>query len=281
MRACRSPRADPRRHRHLTMPTPATSLPWRAQPHREARHPYHGDRRNRAQRTATCRATASASAWMCSTRTRELQAHLWGTHTDADFYNPNSLQSAGESQYGLKASLQARREGPPRRRRPEDLRQCHRRAADRRGSEARAHPARTTRSSRSACATARPTPSRCCLRLPCPARSHRRHRWPRCCRRAPTTRRPVTPAALAKVTVPVPDVKGAEVFALAEKAVDGTGEEYGVGGTYALNATTHLYAQHDFINSLNGPYTLNPQRVAVHHRGGHQQHAAGQHAAVQ
>src|ERR1700733_13423100 len=65
-------------------------------------------------------------------------------------------------------------------------------------------------------------------------------------------------AALVKVTVPVPNVKGAEAFALAEKAVDGSGEEYGVGVTYALNAITHLYAQHDFINSLNGPYTLDP-----------------------
>ena len=33
-----------------------------------------------------------------------LQAHLWGVRTQADFYNPNSLQSAGESQYGAKAT---------------------------------------------------------------------------------------------------------------------------------------------------------------------------------
>src|SRR5204863_1152310 len=33
-----------------------------------------------------------------------LQAHVWGVHTDADFYNPNSLQSAGASQYGVKAA---------------------------------------------------------------------------------------------------------------------------------------------------------------------------------
>jgi hypothetical protein len=66
-------------------------------------------------------------------------------------------------------------------------------------------------------------------------------------------------SAIAKLTVPVPEVKGAEVFGLASKAIDGSGgEEDGIGGTYALNSTTHIYAQHDFVNSLNGPYTLNP-----------------------
>ena len=63
----------------------------------------------------------------------------------------------------------------------------------------------------------------------------------------------------AKVTVPVPEVKGAEAYALAEQAIDGRGgREDAIGGTYAVNATTRIYAQHDFINSLNGPYTLNP-----------------------
>jgi len=59
--------------------------------------------------------------------------------------------------------------------------------------------------------------------------------------------------------VPVPEVKGAEIFGLAEQAIDGSGgREDAIGGTYAVNATTRIYAQHDFINSLNGPYTLNP-----------------------
>jgi len=33
-----------------------------------------------------------------------VQAHLWGVRTEAEFYNPNSLQSAGESEYGAKAT---------------------------------------------------------------------------------------------------------------------------------------------------------------------------------
>ena len=31
-----------------------------------------------------------------------LQAHVWGAHTDAGFYNPGSPQAAGQSQYGAK-----------------------------------------------------------------------------------------------------------------------------------------------------------------------------------
>jgi len=66
-------------------------------------------------------------------------------------------------------------------------------------------------------------------------------------------------SARARLTVPVPEVKGAEIFGLAEEAIDGGGgREDAIGGTYAVNATTRIYAQHDFINSLNGPYTLNP-----------------------
>lgn len=187
-----------------------------------------------------------------------LQAHVWGTHTDVDFYNPNSLQSAGESQYGAKATYRLDERD---RIVAEGLKTADTATgAQQNGAELKlehtlAHNAKLELGVRHSEANAESV-------LSAPA--------------LPGTLAPVTPvaptllagadsaavgytSALAKLTVPVPDVKGAEVFGLAEKAIDGSGgAEDGVGGTYALNATTHLYAQHDFINSLNGPYTLNP-----------------------
>ena len=59
--------------------------------------------------------------------------------------------------------------------------------------------------------------------------------------------------------MPVPNVPQADVYALAEYAIDGSGgRELGVGGNYAVNPTTKLYLRHDFVNSLNGPYNLSP-----------------------
>ena len=47
------------------------------------------------------------------------------------------------------------------------------------------------------------------------------------------------------------------MFGLAEQAIDGSnGREVAVGADYALNAGTRAYLRHDFINSLNGAYTL-------------------------
>jgi uncharacterized repeat protein (TIGR01451 family) len=187
-----------------------------------------------------------------------LQAHLWGTHTAIDFYNPNSLQSAGESQYGLKAAYKLDEKN---RIVAESLKTSDSATgAEQTGAELKLehtlpHNAKVEVGVRHSEANAESV-------LSAPA--------------LPGTLTPVTPvaptlppgtsnaevgytSALAKLTVPVPDVKGAEVFGLVEKAVDGSGgEEAGFGGTYALNPTTHLYAQHDFINSLSGPYTLNP-----------------------
>jgi uncharacterized repeat protein (TIGR01451 family) len=175
------------------------------------------------------------------------QAHIWGTRTDTDFYNPNSLQSAGESQYGAKASYKLDEK-------------------DRIVAEG----LKTSDSATGADQTG--------------AQVKLEHTLPKNVKlevgilhsEAKTAGAGVTSAttlpagadnaevgytsAMAKVTVPVPDVKGAEVFGLASKAIDGTGgDEDGIGGTYALTPTTHLYAQHDFINSLNGPYTVNPE----------------------
>jgi uncharacterized repeat protein (TIGR01451 family) len=186
-----------------------------------------------------------------------LQMHLWGTHTDADFYNPNSLQQAGESEYGLKGAYRlddADRFVANVLRTSDSVT-----GADQTGADVRLE--HTLRGKAKVEVGVLHSEANAASALSAPALPGMI---------SPTT--PVAPvlpagtdnaeagytAALAKVTVPVPDVKGAEAFALAEKAVAGEGEEYGVGGTYALNATTHLYAQHDFINSLNGPYTLDP-----------------------
>ncbi|HTD11384.1 MAG TPA: SdrD B-like domain-containing protein [Steroidobacteraceae bacterium] len=184
-------------------------------------------------------------------------AHLWGTHTGADFYNPNSLQSAGASQYGLKAGYKLDdkdrlvAEGLES---SDSVTGAKQTGAQLKVERTLPHNAKLEVGVRHSEANAESV-------LSAPA--------------LPGTAAAVAPVApvlppgtnneqagytsvLAKLTVPVPQVKGAEMYGLAEKAVDGSGEEYGVGGTYAVNSSTRIYAQHDFINSLNGPYTLNP-----------------------
>ena len=185
-----------------------------------------------------------------------LQAHLWGVRTEADFYNPNSLQSAGESQYGAKATYRL----------------------DEKDSVV-AESLRTSNSTTGAQQTGAELKVE--HSLPGNAKLEAGVRHSRANAEAvlsapalPGTSTPVVPAgvaapaasaqvgytsARARLTVPVPGVKGAEIFGLAEQAIDGSGgREDALGGTYAVNATTRIYAQHDFINSLNGPYTLNP-----------------------
>jgi uncharacterized repeat protein (TIGR01451 family) len=185
-----------------------------------------------------------------------LQAHLWGVRTEAEFYNPNSLQSAGASQYGLKAAY---RLGEKDRIVAESLKTSDSTTgAEQTGAELKVEHsflgnAKLELGLRHSRANAESV-------LSAPA--------------LPGTSTPVVPAlatapgasaqvgytsARARLAVPVPGVKGAEVFGLAEEAIDGSGgREDAIGGTYAVNATTRMYAQHDFINSLNGPYTLNP-----------------------
>jgi uncharacterized repeat protein (TIGR01451 family) len=185
-----------------------------------------------------------------------LQAHLWGVRTETDFYNPNSLQSAGESQYGVKAAYRLDEKD---RLVAESLKTSNSTTgAEQTGAELKVEHsfpgnAKLELGLRHSRANAESV-------LSAPA--------------LPGTSTPVVPAeataqsasaqvgytsARARLTVPVPEVKGAEVFGLAEEAIDGSGgREDAIGGTYAVNATTRIYAQHDFINSLNGPYTLNP-----------------------
>ena len=185
-----------------------------------------------------------------------LQAHLWGVRTQADFYNPNSLQSAGESQYGAKATYRL----------------------DERDSLV-AESLKTSNSTTGAQQTGAELKVEHSLpgnaKLEVGLRHNRANAESVLSAPAlPGTSTPIVPAGAAapgasaqvgytsarmRLTVPVPGVKGAEIFGLAEEAIDGSGgREDALGGTYAVNATTRIYAQHDFINSLNGPYTLNP-----------------------
>jgi len=185
-----------------------------------------------------------------------LQAHLWGVRTEADFYNPNSLQSAGASQYGAKATYRLDERD---RVVAESLRTSDSTTgAEQTGAELKVEHSLPGNSKlevglRHSSANAESV-------LSAPA--------------LPGSSTPVVPAvpaapgasaqvgytsARARLTAPVPGVKGAEIFGLAEETIDGSGgREDAIGGTYAVNATIRIYAQHDFINSLNGPYTLNP-----------------------
>lgn len=187
----------------------------------------------------------------------QFQARVWGVRTDAGFANPNSPQSAGQSEYGAKLGIALDEKN---RLVAEALKTSNSvTGAEQTGAEIRLEhslPANSRlevglRYSLSNAASALST-------LPLPG-----------------TSTPVDTSALsgvaassalvstttvrAKLTVPVPQVPQADVYGLVEYAVDGSGgREIGIGGNYAINPTTKLYVRHDFINSLNGIYTLNP-----------------------
>ncbi len=183
--------------------------------------------------------------------------HVWGTRTDAGFYNQSSIQSEGEAEYGLKASYAlnqnnrivaealdtsdsvtgAKQQG-------ESLSLVHNlpdnivveigmRHSATNEAAALATPASTTYI----------TPIRSILPNVGPA---------------------VTSALVGytsvrlKLTAPVPYLPKASVFGVAEQAISGGGRELGVGGTYNINQTTKAYFRYDFMNTLNGPYTLDP-----------------------
>ena len=185
-----------------------------------------------------------------------VQAHLWGVRTEAEFYNPNSLQSAGESQYGAKAAYRLDERD---RVVAESLKTSNSTTgAEQTGAELKVEHSfrgnaklelglRHSRANAESVLSAPALPGTSTPLLPADA--------------AVQSASPQVgyTSARARLTVPVPEVKGAEIFGLAEEAIDGSGgREDAIGGTYAVNATTRIYAQHDFINSLNGPYTLNP-----------------------
>ncbi len=186
----------------------------------------------------------------------QLQARAWGARTDAGFYNANSPQSAGQSEYGAKAGIPLDEKN---RLVVEALKTSNSvTGAEQTGAEIKLEHSlpgnsrveaglRYSRVNANAALTALPLPGTSVAVVPSPAAL------------AASSAQTGFTSARVKLTVPVPNVPQADVFALAEYAIDGSGgREIGFGGNYAVNPTTKLYLRHDFINSLNGPYNLNP-----------------------
>lgn len=62
----------------------------------------------------------------------------------------------------------------------------------------------------------------------------------------------------AKVTAPVPKVKGANVYAEYENdVVEPDKRLAAIGGEYQIRPKTRLYARHEFVNALGSPFELN------------------------
>ncbi len=185
-----------------------------------------------------------------------LQARVWGAKTSAGFYNPNSVQSAGQSEYGAKIGYAVDEKN---RIVGEALRTANSiTGASQTGAELKLE--HSLAGNIKVEAGVRYSSANSAAALSGPA--------------LPGSTVPIVPSATAlaagsaeevgtttarvKVTVPVPNVPQADVYGLAEYAIDGSGgREVGVGGNYAINATTRAYARHDFINSLKSIYTLN------------------------
>lgn len=182
-----------------------------------------------------------------------LQAHAWGARTDAGFYNPGSPQSAGQAQYGAKAGYLVDERN---RVVLEALRTAQgTTGAEQAGAELRLEHAlggnaklevgvRYSRSNAQALRTGPALPGTATpviAPVPPPA----------------ATDTVGYTSARVKLTAPVPGLPQAEVFGVAEVAIDGSdGREIGVGANYALDGSSRLYLRHNFIQSLNGPYTL-------------------------
>ena len=186
-----------------------------------------------------------------------LQARAWGVHTSAGFYNPNSVQSAGQSEYGAKVGYTLDERN---RLSGEALRTANSiTGASQTGAELKLEHSlpgnvkvevgvRYSSTNTAAAMSGPALPGFTVPVVPTVAALP-----------AGSSEEVGTTTARVKVTVPVPDLPQADVYGLVEYAIDGSGgREVGVGANYALNSTTRLYARHDFINSLKGVYTLNP-----------------------
>jgi uncharacterized repeat protein (TIGR01451 family) len=185
-----------------------------------------------------------------------LQARVWGARTSAGFYNPNSVQSAGQSEYGAKIGYAV---DDKNRLVAEALRTANSvTGSAQTGADLKLE--HSLPGNVKVEVGVRYSSANTAAALSGPA--------------LPGSTVPVVPSAAAlasgsseevgyttarvKVTVPVPDVPQADVYGLVEYAIDGSGgREVGVGGNYAVNSTTRLYARHDFVNSLKSIYTLN------------------------
>ncbi len=184
-----------------------------------------------------------------------LQARVWGVRTEAGFYNPASLQSAGQSEYGARLGYTL---DATNRLVGEALKTSNRvSGAEQTGVELKLEHSlpgnvkleaglRYSSANAHAALSAPPLAGMATPVVPSPATL------------ATAAPEAGYTSARLKLTLPVPAVPQADVYGLAEYAIDGSGgKELGLGGNYAISPGTKLYARHDFINSLNGPYTLN------------------------
>ena len=185
-----------------------------------------------------------------------LQARVWAARTDAGFFNPNSPQSAGRSEYGAKAGVPLDEKN---RLVAEALKTSDSiTGAEQTGAEVKLEHSlpgnarieagfRYSRANANSVLTAFALPGTSLPVIPSPAVL------------AAASAQTGFTSARVKLTVPVPNLPQADVFGIAEYAIDGSGgRQMGLGGNYAVNPTTKLYLRHDLTNSLNGPYNLNP-----------------------
>lgn len=187
---------------------------------------------------------------------QDLQARVWGVRTDTGFYNTASRQSAGQSEYGARIGYAL---DPKNRLVGEVLKTSNSlTGAEQAGAELKLERSlegniklevgvRYSSANAQSALSALPLAGTATPVVPTPA--------------ALATASPEAgyTSARVKLTVPVPNVPQADVYGLAEYAIDGSGgKEVGIGGNYAISPGTKLYGRHDFINSLNGPYTLSP-----------------------
>ena len=185
-----------------------------------------------------------------------LQARVWAVRTDAGFFNPNSPQSAGRSEYGVKAGIALDEKN---RLVAEALKTSDAiTGAEQTGAELKLEHSlpgnariegglRYSRANANSVLTAFPLPGTSLPVFPSPSAI------------AAASAQTGFTSARVKLTVPVPNLPQADVFGIAEYAIDGSGgRQLGLGGNYAVNPTTKLYLRHDFANTLNGPYNLNP-----------------------
>ena len=191
----------------------------------------------------------------------DLKARVWGVNTEAGFYNPGSLQSAGQSEYGAKIGYTIDEKN---RLVAEALRTANAvTGASQTGAELKLEHSLSgnmkleagVRFSKSnalaALSSSVPFPGETAVLPPLPADLARLQ--------DANTEIGYT-SARVKLSAPVPGLPQAEVFGVVEAAIDGSGgRQIGVGGTYALNPSTKMYFRHNFINSLKGPYNFNSE----------------------
>lgn len=191
----------------------------------------------------------------------QVQARAWGVHTDSGFYNPGSAQSAGQSEYGANVGYNI---DASNRLVGEALKTSNSTTgAEQAGAELRLEHSLPGNAKLEAGMRYSSTNAQAALSTVAAPGASSITTTPPLATAAPRTasnQQVDTTTARVKLTVPVPGVPQADVYGLAEQAVDGSGgREIGIGGNYAVNAGTKVYLRHDFINSLNGAYTLTPE----------------------